>query len=147
MTESEQPRTPRPLPPYPSSVAPAPASGTSPYGPPPQGPPVAPYPPGRAAPARPWGPPEPPKHPSAGTALTLGILSVAGVFCFIGPVLGPVAWWLGHQVVTEIDRSPGRYSGRSAAEAGRTLGIIGTVLLALGGLFVVLVAGVAATGY
>lgn len=80
----------------------------------------------------PYAGPTAPKHPSAVTAMVLGIVSVAGVVCYIGPLLGPFAWWLGHKTVKEIDASGGQLSGRSEAHAGRVLGIIGTVLLVLG---------------
>jgi hypothetical protein len=40
--------------------------------------------------------------------------------------------WLGRKSMREIDASGGRLSGRGMAQAGYILGIIGTVLLALG---------------
>ena len=75
-----------------------------------------------------------PDHPKATTSLVLGILGV--VLC---QILGPFAWSIGKRTVTEIDASQGRLGGRGAAQAGYVLGIIGTVLLALGLLWIVVV--------
>jgi hypothetical protein len=67
----------------------------------------------------------------------LGILGL--VLC---QVLSPFAWVIGGRAVREIDASRGTVGGRGSANAGRILGIVGTVLLA-GALVVgaVLVAG------
>jgi hypothetical protein len=73
------------------------------------------------------------EHPRATTALVLGILGL--VLC---QVLSPFAWLVGGRAVREIDASRGALGGRGSANAGRILGIIGTVLL-LGGLVVGLV--------
>lgn len=80
------------------------------------------------------------QHPSATTALVLGIVSLAGIlFCGgITLLLAPFAWWMGGKAVKEIDADPGRYTGRDQAQGGRVMGIIGTVLLALGLLALVL---------
>ncbi len=97
-----------------------PAYGQPPYGQPPYGQP-------------PYGQPGygygggPVKHPRSTTVLVLGILSL--VCC---GVLGPVAWVMGNTAVREIDAAPGRYTGRDAANIGRILGIIATVLLVVG---------------
>lgn len=72
-------------------------------------------------------------HPSATTALVLGIVSLIGLFICVFPILAaPFAWRTGGRVVKEIDAQPGRWSGREQAQAGRIMGIIGTVLLVLG---------------
>ena len=72
-------------------------------------------------------------HPSATTVLVLGILGL--VAC---QVLSPIAWVMGNRVVGEIDASHGQVGGRSAANAGRICGIIGTVLLGISLLFILL---------
>jgi len=83
------------------------------------------------------------KHPSAVTALVLGIIGVAGVvLCGLGTVVAPFAWYLGQKATSEIDQNPGAYSGRGESNAGKVLGIIGTVLLVLVVLFWGLVLGV-----
>jgi hypothetical protein len=69
----------------------------------------------------------PQDHPSATTALVLGILGV--VLC---QVLSPFAWVIGGRAVREIDASQGALGGRGSANAGRVLGIVGTVLLLVG---------------
>ena len=73
-----------------------------------------------------------PAHPSATTAMILGIGALGGMFiCFVPILLAPFAWIVGGRAVKEIDANPGRYSGREQAQAGRIMGMIGTGLLAL----------------
>jgi hypothetical protein len=81
-----------------------------------------------------------PDHPSATTAMVLGIISLAGVvFCGgLTLILSPVAWVVGAKAVREIDATPGRYSGRDRAQSGKIMGIIGTVLLILGVIAIIL---------
>jgi hypothetical protein len=85
-----------------------------------------------------------PEHPSATTAMVLGIIGLVGIaFCGgLTLVLSPFAWVIGRRAVREIDASSGRYSGRDKANAGKIMGLIGTILLALGvlaiGAFIVL---------
>ncbi len=67
-------------------------------------------------------------------ALILGIVSV--VCCSI---LGPVAFFIGNSSLTRIRASNGALGGAGLAQAGRILGIVGTVLLALGVLYVIVV--------
>ncbi|RQN10217.1 DUF4190 domain-containing protein [Aeromicrobium camelliae] len=81
-----------------------------------------------------WQPPA--KHPQATLVLILGILGL--VLC---SVLAPIAWVMGNRAVREIDSSPQPVAGRGEANAGRIMGIIGTVLLAIGLLaFIALIA-------
>jgi hypothetical protein len=161
-----QPLTGQAPPASPGSVPPT----TNPYGapapPPPQAqqqppfaPPPNPYPqPGSfdqyVAPnpygAQPYGAYPPaygagqPEHPSATTAMVLGIVGLVGIaFCGgLTLVVSPFAWVIGRRAVREIDAEPGRYSGRDKANAGKIMGMIGTILLALGvlaiGAFIVL---------
>ncbi len=74
------------------------------------------------------------QHPSATTAMVLGIIGLAGImFCGgITLVLSPFAWAIGRKAVREIDATPGQYAGRDQARGGQIMGIIGTVLLVLG---------------
>lgn len=99
--------------------------------PPPQQPGQPQYPPpGYGYPYQ--GQPVPPKHSQATTAMVFGIVSLAGMFaCVLPIVLAPVAWILGAKAVKEIDANPSAYSGRSEATAGKILGIVGTALLVL----------------
>lgn len=104
--------------------------GQDPYGQQGQyGQPPAPYG-GYGAPGYAAGPPQ---HPSATTALVLGLVSLVGLFiCLLPIVVAPFAWRTGGRVVREIDAQPGRWSGREQAQAGRIMGMIGTAILALG---------------
>ena len=85
----------------------------------------------------------PANHPSATTALVLSLVGLVGSFVRgITLVLSPFAWRMGARAVREIDANPGMYGGRDQANAGRIMGLIGTVLLVL-----VVLAFVAAFGF
>jgi hypothetical protein len=114
--------------------------GTTPGGPPPSGDRPdwgSAYPaptPGGGFPPPPGMQGYPPvrKHNDATTAMVLGIVSLAGAFMCVLPVLiAPFAWYLGAKATREIEASNGAIGGRGEASAGKVLGIIGTVLLAL----------------
>lgn len=72
-------------------------------------------------------------HPKAMTSMILGILGL--VMC---QVLAPFAWVIGKRTVAEIDASGGRIGGRSQAQTGYVLGIVGSVLLGLAVVFLVI---------
>lgn len=103
-----------------------------------QQPPQQPAPPyGYGYPQQPVYPfrPAAPNHPSAMTAMVLGIVALAGILTCGGVtlVVAPFAWAIGSRTVKEIDAAPpGTFSGRDQANGGRIMGIIGTVLLILG---------------
>ena len=118
---------------------PAPAYGQPAYGPPNQ-PPYQPY---QQPYGQPYGPGAPDQvrfhqpgptieHPQATLAFVLGLLSVLGL-----TILGPFGWYYGNKVVAQIDQDPREYNNRGIAMAGKVLGIIGTVFLALGLLLIV----------
>ena len=90
-----------------------------------------------------YGGPGLPSHPSSTTALVLGLVALGGIMLCGGITLplSPFAWWLGGKAVKEIDANPGAYSGRDQAQAGRIMGIVGTVLLVLGILAMILFFG------
>jgi len=67
-----------------------------------------------------------PEASRASVILVLGILGVA-----VLQLLGPFAWVMGNRELEAIDAGRRPPEGRSSAKAGRILGIIGTVLLAL----------------
>jgi hypothetical protein len=77
----------------------------------------------------------PPEHPKAMTAMVVGIIGI--VMC---QVASPFAWAIGKRAVNEIDASGGRLGGRGQAQAGYILGIIGTILLGLGLVFLAMYA-------
>lgn len=78
----------------------------------------------------------------ATVALVLGAIALCTGFLF----LSPVAWWLGAKALDEIDAAPGVYNNRGMAQAGQICGLIGTVLLGLGLLFVVAMFALFAAG-
>jgi hypothetical protein len=59
--------------------------------------------------------------------------------------MAPFAWYLGVKAEREIDASAGTLSGRGEATAGKVLGIVGTVLLALAVAGIVLLVVLAST--
>jgi hypothetical protein len=71
--------------------------------------------------------PEPPATSKATTALVLGIV---GLTVCVGVASIP-AWIIGNDALKEIDASNGALGGRTFAQAGKVMGIIGTVLGAL----------------
>ncbi|MFC7496558.1 MULTISPECIES: DUF4190 domain-containing protein [unclassified Nocardioides] len=111
-------------------------------------PPQQPWPPA----GQPYGYTPPPNHPSAMTAMVLGIVGLAGILTCGGVtlVISPFAWAIGGRAVREIDAAPpGSVGGRDQANAGRIMGLIGTILLVLGVLAlvaIVLLFAVVATG-
>ncbi|CUR54055.1 conserved hypothetical protein [metagenome] len=96
------------------------------YGTPPPGGGYEP-PPGGPYGQQPYGGP-PPQHPSATTALILGILS----FVLCGPITGIPAYIIGKRAEREIAASNGTMSGDGMAKAGWILGLISMILFGLG---------------
>jgi len=84
-----------------------------------------------------------PEGSESSTALVLGILGI--VVCGI---LGPFAWYIGNREVSAIDEGRRDPSNRGSANAGRVLGIVGTVFLGVAivvGVFFLLFVVVAST--
>lgn len=75
-----------------------------------------------------------PEPSQATTTLVLGILGI--VICSI---LAPIAWSMGNRELAAIDSGRRPPENRGTANAGRILGIIGTVLLGLGLIFLIFV--------
>lgn len=71
-------------------------------------------------------------------ALVLGIISI--VCC---PVVGPVAWVLGKQELNAIAAGSAPAAGEGVAKAGMILGIIGTVFVVFGFLWIIFWGGLA----
>lgn len=78
--------------------------------------------------ARPY-PTAPVEHPQGNVVLLLGILG------FVVPVVGPVAWYLGHRALREIRTSGLPHSNEQAIVVGRLLGLVVTLLLIVGVVF------------
>jgi hypothetical protein len=74
-----------------------------------------------------------PEQSQATTALVLGILGL--VIC---QVLGPFAWSIGNKELQAIDAGRRPPENRGTANAGKILGIVSTVLLAVGIVFIIL---------
>ena len=134
---SEQPANPygQPAPPggWPAPPPPPPAQ---PYQQPYAQQPYAQQPYGYGQPATPYGAPVygVPDDKSATTALVLGIVGLALGFTLclgVGFIVSPFALFTGLASKRRIDASGGQLGGRSNAQAGIVLGIIGTVMLAL----------------
>jgi hypothetical protein len=70
----------------------------------------------------------------ATTILVLGILSL--VVC---QILGPIAWVMGNNELAGIDAGRRPPQNRGTAQAGRILGIIATVLMIIGVVFLFVV--------
>jgi hypothetical protein len=83
-----------------------------------------------------------PEDSQATTVLVLGILSL--VVC---QILGPIAWVMGNKELAGIDAGRRPPQNRGTAQAGRILGIISTVLMIIGVvfLFIFLVIGLVAS--
>jgi hypothetical protein len=75
-----------------------------------------------------------PEASQATTVLVLGIIAI--VVC---QLLGPVAWVMGNNELAAIDAGRRPPENRGTANAGRILGIISTVLLAVAIIFVILI--------
>jgi len=74
-----------------------------------------------------------PEQSQATTVLVLGILGI--VICGI---LAPFAWNMGNKELAAIDSGRRPPENRGTANAGRILGIIGTVLLAIAVIVIIL---------
>lgn len=75
-------------------------------------------------------------YPEASQATTVLVLGIIGlVFC---QILGPFAWVMGNKELEAIDAGRRAPENRGTANAGRILGIISTVLLAISLVFIVL---------
>lgn len=75
-------------------------------------------------------------YPEASQATTILVLGILGVV--LCQFLGPVAWVMGNNELQAIEAGRRAPENRGTANAGRILGIIGTVLFILGILFFVL---------
>lgn len=68
-------------------------------------------------------------YPESSQATTILVLGIIGII--LCQVLGPIAWVMGNNELAAIDAGRRAPENRGTANAGRILGIIGTVLLAL----------------
>lgn len=89
-------------------------------------------------------PSDPNRYPEASQATTVLVLGILGIV--ICGVLGPFAWVMGNRELQAIDSGMRPPENRSTANAGRILGIIGTVLLGIGLLFLLFFIGLGIMG-
>ena len=75
-----------------------------------------------------------------GMILALGLVALVGgmLFCLLPTVLGPLAWMLGNWDLRAMHDGHMDPSGESMTRTGQVCGIVATVLLILGGLYVCL---------
>ena len=85
-------------------------------------------------------------HPKATQAMALGLVGLIGGFvCGLPILLSPFAWFVGPARSARSTPRAAMLGGRDKAMVGMVTGIIGTVLLALGVLFVLFIVGIAVT--
>jgi len=79
----------------------------------------------------------------ASTIFALGIVGIAGGFsCGLPMVCAPIAWIMGNKALARIEElGDVPESMQQQVRTGRTLGIVGTILLALGTLALILIFG------
>jgi len=96
--------------------------------------------------SEPMSPPPPPPidAKASGRATTSLILGILGFVCC--QLCAPFAWYMGNQEVKAIKAGTSPAAGQGLATAGMILGIIGTVLLILGLVWVVFFGGIAMLG-
>jgi hypothetical protein len=70
------------------------------------------------------------QYPEASQATTVLVLGILGLV--VCQVLGPFAWVMGNNELAAIDAGRRPPENRGTANAGRILGIISTVFLAIG---------------
>lgn len=63
-------------------------------------------------------------HPDTSTIFVLGLWGVLG-----GVIFAPCAWYFGDRLLAKYDAEPHRWGSRGWAQAGRTMGKIGTFLI------------------
>ncbi len=84
-------------------------------------------------------------YPEASQATTILVLGILGVV--VCQFLGPVAWVMGNNELQAIDAGRRNPENRGTANAGRILGIVGTVLMLIGIFLVILaIVGVLTVG-
>jgi len=89
-------------------------------------------------------PPPPPTTPTSGRATTSLVLGIIGFLCC--QLCAPFAWYIGSQELKAIKAGQSSAAGQGTAMAGMILGIIGTVLMVLGILWILFFGGLAVLG-
>ena len=89
-------------------------------------------------------PPAIPVATQSSKATTSLVIGVLGIICC--GLLAPIAWYMANEELKNIDAGRVAESNRGMAQVAKILGIIGTILLALGLLWVILFGGMATLG-
>ena len=82
--------------------------------------------------------------PQSSKATIAVVVGVLGIVCC--GLLAPVAWYLGNEEIKAIDAGRLSETNRGMAQVGKILGIIGSILLILGLLWVLFFGGMAVIG-
>jgi hypothetical protein len=82
-----------------------------------------------------------PAQKGSNQALTALILGIVGIVCC--QLVGPIAWYLGSQETKAIREGRSSPAGEGFAKAGMILGIISTILLVLGVIWIFFMGGMA----
>ncbi|HEV8630442.1 MAG TPA: hypothetical protein VGV61_09005 [Thermoanaerobaculia bacterium] len=91
---------------------------------------------------QPASPAPPAAAPASGRAIAILVLAIAGLLCC--PLTAPVAWVMGQMELKAVAAGTAPQANQSLAQIGMVLGILGSVLLAFGLLWVFLFGGLAA---
>lgn len=81
---------------------------------------------------------------SSSQAITAFVLSIIGIVCC--QLLSPIAWYLGNQEQKAIREGRSSAAGEGLAKVASILGIIGTVVLGLGLIWIFFLGGMAVLG-
>ncbi|HEV7667767.1 MAG TPA: DUF4190 domain-containing protein [Thermoanaerobaculia bacterium] len=74
--------------------------------------------------------PPPAQAPASSQATTALIVGIVGIVCC--QLTAPFAWYLGNKELQQIAAGLSPVAGQGLAQAGKILGIIGSILLILG---------------
>ncbi|HXU46790.1 MAG TPA: DUF4190 domain-containing protein [Thermoanaerobaculia bacterium] len=84
---------------------------------------------------------QPPQAKASSQATTALILGIVGVICC--GLAAPIAWYLGNKELHLIQAGQSSPAGQGLAQVGKILGIVGSVLLILGLVWVFFMGGMA----
>lgn len=84
--------------------------------------------------------PPPPPPTSSNRPIVSLVLGIIGLVCC--PIAAPIAWVVGKQELAAIASGGSPASGEGLARAGMIIGIIGTVFLAFGLLWILFFGGI-----
>ena len=86
-------------------------------------------------------PPAPPAASGSSKATTALVLGILGFLCC--QLCAPFAWYIGKNELKAIQAGTSPAAGEGTAKAGMILGVIGTILLVLGVIWIFFMGGLA----